>query len=41
VVLMLAAIAGMLRIGGRVYSGGLLKTGRKVKLREALQAAER
>ena len=41
VVLMLVAIAGMLRIGGRVYSGGLLKTGRKVKLREALQAAER
>lgn len=40
VVLMVVAIAGMLRIGGRVYSGGLLKTGRKVKLREALQAAE-
>lgn len=40
VVLMLIAIIVMLRIGGRVYSGGLLKTGRKVKLREALRAAE-
>lgn len=39
VVLMLIAIVAMIRIGGRVYSGGLLKTGGKVKLREALQAA--
>ncbi len=39
VVLMLIAIVVMIRIGGRVYSGGLLKTGGKVKLREALHAA--
>lgn len=41
VVLMLGAIVLMLRIGGRVYSGGLLRTGGKVKVREALRAAER
>jgi ABC-2 type transport system permease protein len=40
VVLMLASIAGIVRIGGRIYSGALLRTGGKVKLREAL-AAER
>jgi ABC-2 type transport system permease protein len=40
VVLMLISIAGIVRIGGRIYSGALLRTGGKVKLREAL-AAER
>ena len=38
VVLMLAAIAAIVRIGGRVYAGALLRTGGKVKLREALRA---
>lgn len=40
VVLMLAAIAVVVRIGGRIYAGALLRTGGKVKLREAL-AGER
>ena len=38
VVLMLVAIAVIVRVGGRVYSGALLRTGGKVKLREALGA---
>jgi ABC-2 type transport system permease protein len=38
VVLMLASIAAIVRIGGRIYSGALLRTGGKVKLREALRA---
>jgi ABC-2 type transport system permease protein len=38
VVLMLVAIAVIVRIGGRVYSGALLRTGGKLKLREALHA---
>ena len=38
VVLMLIAIAVIVRVGGRVYSGALLRTGGKVKLREALGA---
>jgi ABC-2 type transport system permease protein len=40
VLLMLISIAAIVRIGGRIYSGALLRTGGKVKLREAL-AAER
>ena len=36
VVLMLVTIAAIVRIGGRIYSGALLRTGGKVKLREAL-----
>jgi ABC-2 type transport system permease protein len=40
VVLMLVAIAAIVWIGGRIYSGALLRTGGKVKLRDAL-AAER
>jgi ABC-2 type transport system permease protein len=40
VVLMVGAIALMLRIGGRAYSGGLLRSGGKVKLREAFRTAE-
>jgi ABC-2 type transport system permease protein len=38
VVLMLVAIGLIVRLGGRVYAGALLRTGGKVKLREALQA---
>ena len=38
VVLMLVAIAAVVRLGGRVYAGALLRTGGKLKLREALQA---
>ncbi|SDO41314.1 ABC-2 type transport system permease protein [Klenkia soli] len=38
VVIMLLAIALVVRIGGRVYAGALLRTGSKVKLREALRA---
>ncbi|MBB3676651.1 ABC transporter permease [Modestobacter versicolor] len=37
VVLMLVTIAVIVRVGGRIYSGALLRTGGKVKLREALQ----
>ncbi|RBY77955.1 ABC transporter permease [Blastococcus sp. TF02-09] len=40
VALMLVAIVLVVRVGGRVYSGALLRTGGKIKLREAL-AAER
>jgi len=36
VLLMFAAIAVVVRIGGRIYAGALLRTGGKVKLREAL-----
>ena len=38
VVLMLLSIAVIVRIGGRIYAGALLRTGGKVKLREALRA---
>jgi ABC-2 type transport system permease protein len=38
VVLMLVSIATIVRVGGRIYSGALLRTGGKVKLREALHA---
>jgi ABC-2 type transport system permease protein len=38
VVLMLVAIALIVRLGGRVYAGALLRTSGKVKLREALRA---
>jgi ABC-2 type transport system permease protein len=38
VVLMLAAIALVVRLGGRVYAGALLRTGGKIRIREALQA---
>jgi ABC-2 type transport system permease protein len=38
VVLMLAAIALIVRLGGRIYAGALLRTGGKTKLREALNA---
>ena len=35
---MFAAIAVVVRLGGRIYAGALLRTGGKVKLREALSA---
>ncbi|NEK57696.1 ABC transporter permease [Geodermatophilus sabuli] len=38
VVLMLVAIALIVRLGGRVYAGALLRTSGKTKLREALRA---
>jgi ABC-2 type transport system permease protein len=38
VVLMLVAIALVVRLGGRIYAGALLRTGGKVKVREALAA---
>ncbi|TWH75725.1 ABC transporter permease [Modestobacter roseus] len=37
VVLMLLAIAAVVRIGGRIYSGALLRTSGKVSMREALK----
>ncbi|MGY1984942.1 ABC transporter permease [Blastococcus sp. SYSU DS0669] len=38
VALMLAAIALIVRLGGRVYAGALLRTSGKIKVREALRA---
>jgi ABC-2 type transport system permease protein len=38
VVLMLVAIALVVRLGGRVYAGALLRTSGRTKLREALRA---
>jgi ABC-2 type transport system permease protein len=38
VALMLAAITLVVRLGGRVYAGALLRTGGRTKLREALRA---
>jgi ABC-2 type transport system permease protein len=38
VVLMLVAIALVVRLGGRIYAGALLRTSGKTKLREALKA---
>jgi ABC-2 type transport system permease protein len=38
VILMLLAIALIVRLGGRVYAGALLRTSGKTKLREALRA---
>lgn len=40
VVVMLLAIVLVVRLGGRIYSGALLRTGGKIRMREAL-AAER
>ncbi|SOE00929.1 ABC transporter permease [Blastococcus haudaquaticus] len=38
VVLMLVAIALIVRLGGRIYAGALLRTSGKLKMREALKA---
>jgi ABC-2 type transport system permease protein len=40
VALLVAAIYGLIRLGGRIYAGALLRIGPKVKLREAWKAAE-
>jgi ABC-2 type transport system permease protein len=37
VALMLAGIAVVVRLGGRIYAGALLRTSGRTKLREALQ----
>ena len=39
VVLMLIAIYGMIRFAGRMYTGAVLRTGAKVRIREALRAS--
>ncbi len=39
VALMLVAIVAVVRLGGRVYAGALLRTRGKVKVREALSAS--
>jgi len=39
VVLMLVAIYGMIRFAGRMYTGAVLRTGAKVRIREALRAS--
>jgi ABC-2 type transport system permease protein len=39
VLIMIAAGAVLLNIAGRVYAGGLLRTGKRVKVREALASA--
>ena len=38
VLLMLVAIGLIVRVGGRVYAGALLRTSGKIKLREAFRA---
>ena len=38
---MLVAIALIVRLGGRIYAGALLRTGGKIKMREALKAGAR
>src|SRR5262249_42919540 len=40
VALMLATMAVLLKLAGKVYAGGLLRTGRRVRVREALAAAD-
>ena len=35
-----AAIVGLVRLGGRVYSGGLLNFGSRMKWKEAFRSAE-
>ena len=38
VVLMLVAIGLVVRLGGRIYAGALLRTSGRTKMREALRA---
>ena len=40
VVLMLATICGMVLLAGRIYAGAVLRTGRRVKLKEAWRGGE-
>ena len=39
VALLLLATYGLIRLGGRIYQGSILRIGAKVKLREAWRAA--
>ena len=39
VILMLVAIGLIVRLGGRIYAGALLRTSGKTKIRDALKAA--
>jgi len=40
ILLILVAIYGMIRLGGRVYQGAVLQIGAKVRIRDAWRAAE-
>ncbi|MEJ7703804.1 MAG: ABC transporter permease [Geodermatophilaceae bacterium] len=40
VLLMIAAIVAMVRLGGRIYAGALLRSGGKVKIKEALAGSK-
>jgi ABC-2 type transport system permease protein len=40
IVLMLLAVLGLIRVAARVYAGAVLRTGPKVKVREALRAGK-
>ena len=40
VVLMLAAIYAMVRLAGRLYTGSILQTGARVRLRDAWRSSE-
>lgn len=40
IVVALAGIVGLVRLGGRIYAGGLLRTGAKVGWREALRSRD-
>ncbi len=40
ILLMVGAVYVLIRVAGRVYSGGLLRTGGKVRLRDAWRSAE-
>jgi len=38
--LLLAATYGLIRLGGRIYAGAILRLGAKVRLRDAWKATE-
>jgi ABC-2 type transport system permease protein len=38
IALQLVGVAVVVRVGGRIYAGALLRTGGKTKIREALRA---
>ncbi len=40
IALMLVAICGMVRLAGRLYVGSILKTGTRVRLRDAWRSGE-
>ena len=39
ILLIIAGVYGLVRLGGRIYTGAILKLGTKVRLREAWRAA--